>query len=173
MDRVLVAGGNDETDTPVSSTELYDPASGTWTTNLDMLSMRAQQTATLLPNGNVLMAGGYDGTNGVALTELYFAPPIISPGMWTLTGSLTNALSLHTATLLPNGKVLVTGGSLTSNNNASATAQLYNPANGTWTGTNALGKARYAHTATLLPNGEVLVAGGTTNQYDSHQRQRG
>jgi N-acetylneuraminic acid mutarotase len=166
--QVLVAGGyGDYTDTNVfSSTELYDPASEIWTTNVDMVSMRAQQTATLLPNGNVLMAGGIDGTNAVAVAELYYAPPPPpSPGMWTLTGSLTNALSLHTATLLPNGRVLVAGGA-DNNGNASATAQLYDPATGTWTGTNAMGKARYAHTATLLPNGKVLVVGGTTNQYD-------
>ena len=166
--QVLVAGGyGDYTDTNVfSSTELYDPTSEIWTTNVDMVSMRAQQTATLLPNGNVLMAGGFDGANAVAVAELYYAtPPPPSPGMWTLTGSLTNALSLHTATLLTNGKVLVAGGA-DNNGNASAAAQLFDPATGTWTGTNAMGKARYAHTATLLPNGKVLVVGGTANQYD-------
>jgi PKD repeat protein len=109
------------------------------------------------------------GTTPLSVTgpgAIILTPPLPSPGMWTLTGSLTNALSLHTATLLPNGKVLVVGGSDNSYN-ATAAAQLYDPATGTWTGTNAMGKARYAHTATLLPNGEVLVAGGTTNQYDS------
>jgi WD40 repeat protein len=165
--QVLVAGGfGDFNDTNVlASTEIYDPASATWITNLDMISVRAQQTATLLPNGNVLMAGGYDGTNSVDITELYFSPPMVSPGMWTLTGSLTNALYLHTATLLPNGKVLVVGGADYSGN-VFAAAQLYDSTNGTWTGTNAMAKARYAHTATLLANGKVLVAGGTTNQYD-------
>ena len=85
--------------------------------------------------------------------------------MWTLTGSLTNSLYFHTATLLPSGKVLVVGGSDNSGN-ATNSAQLYDPATGKWTGTNTMAKARYAHTATLLPNGEVLVVGGTTNQYD-------
>jgi WD40 repeat protein len=164
--QVLVAGGYDETGTnALSSTELYDPASGTWITNLDMVSVRVQQTATLLPNGNVLVAGGYDGNNDIAISELYYSPPVVSPGMWTLTGSLTNALYLQTATLLPNGKVLVAGGADYSGN-VFAAAQLYDSTNGTWTSTTAMAKACYAHTATLLPNGKVLVAGGTTNQYD-------
>ena len=92
-----------------------------------------------------------------------YMPP--APGLWTATGALTNAPYLHTATLLPNGKVLVAGGS-DNNGYASAGAQLYNPATGTWSSTNTMGKARFGHTATLLPNGKVLVVGGITN-YDN------
>ena len=66
----------------------------------------------------------------------------------------------HTATLLPNGKVLVAGGNFTGTGGALASAELYDPASGTWTATGSLATARYAHTATLLPNGKVLVAGG-------------
>ena len=95
-------------------------------------------------------------------------PPTPMPGMWTLTGSLSNALYLHTATLLPSGKVLVVGGSDNSGHATNST-QIYDPATGTWTGTNALANARYAHTATLLPNGKVLVVGGTTNNYNPVQ----
>ncbi len=161
--QVLVAGGftNDDA-TVMTSTELYDPVSGTWSTNLDMINLRAQHTATLLPGGNVLLAGGYDGTNEVSSAELYALPPAPpAPGIWTVTGSLTNAPYLNTATLLPGGKVLVTGGSDNSGN-ASAGVQLYNPATGTWQGTNAMHQARFAHTAILLTNGLVLVAGGNT-----------
>ena len=64
----------------------------------------------------------------------------------------------HTATLLPNGKVLVAGGSIAAA--ALSSAELYDPASGTWTATGSLGTARDSHTATLLPNGKVLVAGG-------------
>ena len=65
----------------------------------------------------------------------------------------------HTATLLPNGKVLVAGGCIMAVDDLSS-AELYDPATGTWTATGSLGTARYGHTATLLPNGKVLVAGG-------------
>ena len=169
--QVLVAGGySDYNSTNVfSSTELYDPGSGMWATNVDMISARGQQTATLLPNGNVLMAGGDDGANAVAIAELYFSPPPPpsppSPGVWTATGALTNAPYLHTATLLPNGKALVCGGSDNSGH-ASAGVQLYDPATGAWTSTNTMGKARFGHTATVLPSGKLLVAGGIIN-YDS------
>src|SRR5207244_3104903 len=80
-------------------------------------------------------------------------------GTWTATGSLATARFYHTATLLPNGKVLITGG-VVSFNNALASAELYDPVSGTWTATGSLTTARYVHTATLLPNGKVLVAGG-------------
>ena len=78
-------------------------------------------------------------------------------GTWTATGSLTTARWVHTATLLPNGKVLVAGGLTAA---FSRSAELYDPASGTWSATGSLNTARYLHTATLLPNGKVLVAGG-------------
>jgi hypothetical protein len=77
---------------------------------------------------------------------------------WTTTGSLNTARSGHTATLLPNGQVLVTGG---FNGNALASAELYDPAMGKWIASGSLSTARDGHTATLLPNGQVLVAGGS------------
>ncbi len=79
-------------------------------------------------------------------------------GTWHATGSLGTGRGMHTATLLPNGKVLVAGGG--ESVGASASAELYDPATGTWHATGSLGTARLGHTATLLPNGKVLVAGG-------------
>ena len=64
---------------------------------------------------------------------------------------------LHTATLLPNGKVLVAGG---RNGGYLASAELYDPATGTWTNDRLAQHRAHWHTATLLPNGKVLVAGG-------------
>ena len=87
------------------------------------------------------------------------APPATqgAPINFVVTGSPATARSSHTATLLPNGKVLVAGGSAPTG--PLACAELYDPASGTWTATGSLGTARYSHTATLLPNGKVLVAG--------------
>src|SRR5438093_12247756 len=70
------------------------------------------------------------------------------------TGAMRVARSAHTATLLPNGKVLACGG------DANGTADLYDPITNTWTGTRPMFSPRAQHTATLLPNGKVLVAGG-------------
>src|SRR5262249_8443757 len=83
-------------------------------------------------------------------------------GIWSAAASLPAARTGHTATLLPNGKVLITGG-IDSNNNTLATAYLYDPAAATWTATGSLSTGRSDHTATLLPNGKVLVAGGENN----------
>jgi hypothetical protein len=132
-----------------------EPASGTWTTTDSLNTARYFHTATLLPNGKVLVAGGWEGFNPFTSAELYEP----SSGMWSTTDSLNTARVLHTATLLPNGKVLVAGG-LDSSGEPSASAELYNPALGTWTATGSLNTARREHTASLLLNGMVLVAGG-------------
>jgi hypothetical protein len=151
--RVLVAGG--QVASALASAELFDPASGTWTTTGGLATAREHHTATLLTNGKVLVAGGFDATfpgGGIlASAELY--DPLL--GAWTATHGFASGRFHHTATLLPNGKVLGAGGQGTS-----ASAELYDPMLGTWTATGSLDTARSSHTATLLPNGQVLVAGG-------------
>ncbi len=149
--KVLVVGGEwygavggTLTFLPVASAELYDPATGTWTATGTMTTARAGHTATFLPNGKVLVAGGSD-----ASTEIYDP----STGTWTATGPMVYARSFHTATLMPGGKVLVAGG-------GGSTAELYDPARGTWTATGAMAGNREGPMAVLLPNGKVLVAGG-------------
>jgi Galactose oxidase, central domain len=100
--KVLVAGGRG-TSGYLTSAELYDPASGTWSATGSLTTARYQHTATLLPNGKVLVTGG-QATSGSALTSAELYDP--ASGTWTATGSLTTARYLHTATLLSNGKVL-------------------------------------------------------------------
>src|SRR5438067_2238880 len=81
-----------------------------------------------------------------------------APVAFVSTGSLGTPRSNHTATLLPNGQVLVAGGE--ESNGFLTSAELYDPASGTWSATGSLAAARWGHTETLLPNGKVLVAGG-------------
>ena len=133
---------------------LLEPAGcSSWTPTGSLNTARDSHTATLLPNGIVLVAGGFGPVRASA--ELY---DTVS-GTWTPTGSLNTGRAQHTATLLPNGMVLVAGG-FDSNVNVSASAELYDPASGTWTATGRLNDGRAFHTATLLQNGMVLVAGG-------------
>src|SRR5205809_4947782 len=103
--KVLVAGGTIDGSQVFSSTELYDPATGTWTATGSLGTARYRHTATLLPSGKVLVAGGVNGSD-LHSTELYDP----ATGTWTATGSLGTAHKNHTATLLPNGKVLLAGG---------------------------------------------------------------
>ena len=79
---------------------------------------------------------------------------------WTNTTSMATPRHDHTATLLPNGRVLVTGG---YNGGTVSSAELYDPSTGLWTSAGAMANPRYAHTSTLLPNGQVLVTGGINN----------
>ena len=108
-------------------------------------------TATLLPNGQVLVAGG---GSAPASAELYDP----ATGLWSETGSINKARADHTAALLPNGQVLIAGGFVGID--ALASAELYDPATGLWTVTGSMADERGWFTATLLSNGQVLVAGG-------------
>lgn len=156
---VLVAGGDDATESGsfgLDSAEVYDPVTGTWSLTGSLATAGELHTATLLPNGKVLVAGGFEnyGFMPLATAELY--DPIT--GTWSSTGALANPRYDHTATLLPNGKVLVAGGAVYGY--AIGSAELYDPATGAWSLTGSLANERYGHTATLLLNGKVLVAGG-------------
>jgi hypothetical protein len=128
-----------------------------------MNAARGVHSATLLPNGKVLVAGGtINGTDPLASAEL-FDP---ATGFWTLASPLPTPRAFHTATLLPNGKVLVVGGGSGTHHgdNSIPGAELYDPTSGSWTNTGAPNIPRGAgHTATLLSDGRVLVVAGGHN----------
>ena len=162
--KVIVAGGNPDGTSATDSAELYDPASGIWTATGSLNIDRALHTATLLLNGKALVAAGTHVRDGFWVSiygaELYDA----ASGSWTATSTPNVSRYWHTATLLPNGKVLVAGGAHHDPGECCVTslasAELYDPASDSWTVTGSLHTARYAHAATLLPNGMVLVEGG-------------
>ena len=179
--QVLVAGGLGATFNSLSSAELYDPATGKWTVTGSMNTSRDGHTATLLPNGQVLVAGGNAIVNNSLV--IFSSAELYNPsnGTWTKTSRMSAAREIHTATLVPNGQVLVAGGYGPTGtfNGSLSSAELYNPSTGKWIATGSLNTARYGHTAVLLANGEALVLdgvdvspGGTfplssTEQYDS------
>ena len=127
-------------------------ATGNFQRTGSMNVARIGQTATLLANGKVLVAGGDNGGSA----ELYNP----AAGRWTLTGSMSVPRGDHQAVLLQNGQVLVAGGSNVSGTLASA--ELYNPSTGTWTTTGSMITARYNFSLTLLRNGTVLAVQGTS-----------
>lgn len=166
--RVLFVGGTGmalgTASAVLASAELYDPATGSFTPTGDLDEGRAMHSATLLLDGRVLVAGGGEiSTSGdspppLASAELYDP----ASGMFTPTGSLQSARALHTATLLNNGRVLMTGGSAVEV--ILGTAELYDPASGSFTTTGGPSTARVLQTATLLADGHVLVVGGLATQ---------
>jgi hypothetical protein len=155
--------------TPISNPLPVSPISGSTTLTVtagfvltgSLNTARENHTATLLNNGTVLVAGGYNGSSGVLASAELYNP---ATGTFTATGSLNTARENHTATLLNNGMVLMAGGYNTSSATL-ASAELYNPATGTFTPTGSMNTARSLHTATLLNNGMVLIAGGYNGSY--------
>jgi hypothetical protein len=149
--KVLIAGGTD------ASAELFDPLTETFSPTGSLSTSRFGATATLLASGKVLITGGYglgdDQLPLLATAEIYDP----ATGTFSKTGSMTSARVMHTATLLNDGRVLITGG---VQETAMASAELYNLASGTFTATGNMLSDRASHTATLLATGEVLIAGG-------------
>jgi hypothetical protein len=119
-------------------------------------------TMTLLADGKWLVAGGHkaSGSSSDADRVDLYDP---STGAWRKTGKLTAQRLYHTATLLSNGNVVVTGGMSASDATYLASAEVYDPASEKWTKTGPMNQARAGHTLTLLANGSVLAAGGVTN----------
>jgi uncharacterized protein (TIGR03437 family) len=165
--KVLITGGTADTynDNYAESysAELYDPATGTFSATGSMATGRYSHTATLLNNGQVLVAGSYVAS---ASAELYNP----ATGTFSVTGSMTTPRGDHTATLLNDGQVLVAGGfngQYVFGPNGSggltvvASAELYDPGTGTFTATGSMTTPRVYHTATPLNGGQVLMAGGS------------
>ena len=126
---------------------------GTVSRTSNMTTRRAAHTATSLPDGRVLVAGGFESGSSLASTEVF--DPTTEAFRPAATMSVTRAG--HTATLLSSGKVLIAGG---YNGSYLANAELYDPATNSFTPARAMNTARSGHVATLLTNGKVLLAGG-------------
>lgn len=169
--RVLVAGGQADgtnKDARLASAEIYDPAKRTFSPTDPMGTARVLATATLLPSGKVLVAGGYDAQGYLASAELYDP----ATGKFTATGSMGHNRVGLTATLLKDGRVLVAGGESACRSSdpdqacfgvESNSAELYDPATGKFTETGPMSSGRILPTATLLDDGRVLIAGGLTH----------
>jgi hypothetical protein len=163
--RVLIVGGPSGFGHPADA-ELYDPTTGTFSRTGSLATARDFQTATLLSDGRVLVAGGSSSfTDGPVLASAEVYDP--KTGKFSPTGSLTTARSFQTATLLPDGRVLITGGTgaaigvtFVSTTPCLASAELYDPKTGTFSATGAMSTGRCDQTATLLTDGRVLIVGG-------------
>jgi hypothetical protein len=161
--KLLMAGGVKSEGAGITAADLFDPVAATWTTVAPTNVMRSSHTATLLADGRLLVVGGSTVSSATAKgyvnnasAEIY--DPVANT--WTATPPMSTARSHHSATLLPDGTVLVFGGE-DVNYLPSATAEIFDPVANTWALPRTLPiSPRSQHTATLLPSGLVLIAGG-------------
>jgi WD40 repeat protein len=163
--KVLICGGfSGYNGTVWASAELYDLKTRTFGATGDMTTPRLGHTATLLPDGRVLIAGGrptrgYTYGQNVLLRSAELYDP--ASGKFTVTANMTTERIAHSATLLNDGRVLITGGgNFIWVNMWFSSAELYDPVTATFTATGSMTIERAGPTATLLPGGKVLVAGG-------------
>ncbi len=165
---------------------LFDPkAGGSWPVNPklnDTTFPHATGSSVMLSDGTILLIGGRNNDN-TPTREVESIKPTATPSPspdsplgWTTRESMKIPRTHHTATLLPDGKVLVTGGTscqgfnnisifdngiLKCSAGAALSPELYNPQDGTWTTMNSHSQVRAYHSvAALLPDGRVLVGGG-------------
>ncbi|MBL0175569.1 MAG: T9SS type A sorting domain-containing protein [Ignavibacteria bacterium] len=163
--RIIVAGGLD--DIPIRRCEMYDWQLDRWGPVEDMIDVRYEHTATLLRDGRLLVVGSKNYDKGFTGCEIFYLPmvhggtgPLSAPtaGQWRSTGSLHVGRGKHTSTMLPDGRVLVTGG--VSNYVPVRSCEIYDPSTEAWTTVASMQVAREGHTATLLSDGRVMVTGG-------------
>src|SRR5437867_9386882 len=131
-------------------------ASGSWASTGAMTQPRWSGAAALLPDGRLLVTGGYDGTGQLATAEIY------SGGRFTACAPMQLARGGHTAVTLADGRVLVAGGTR-ADGIATPTAEIYDPAADAWSYTGPMIERRAGHTASLLHDGRVLIAGGASH----------
>jgi hypothetical protein len=130
-------------------------SSGTFNSTGNMTTARSLHSATLLPNGQVLIAGGASTSSGILASAEVYVP---DADTFRSVGKMTTARRMHTATLLQDDKVLIVGGY--GERGALASAELFDPVGDTFSATGNLSTARGGHTAILLPTGKVLIIGG-------------
>jgi hypothetical protein len=146
--RVLIQGSGEGKF--MSAAELYDSNSGTFSLTARTINSEFSDTATLLTNGKVLVT--YGNNNGYSADAEVYDP---STGTFAATEHMTAYRGdSYTATLLPDGSVLIAGDSVPHN------SEFYDPGTGTFSPTGDMATGRQSHTATLLPDGSVLISGG-------------
>ena len=173
--RVLAAGGSaresdeaaggGQTIRTVATSEIFDPATLTWSPAAEMIHARFEHTATLLADGRALMVGGLGPSEGAEQDMPLRSTEIYDPAAdaFVTSTDLAEGRANHAAALLNENAVIVTGGVTGEQGDLSiASAEVFDSRAATWTTVGSMGTPRTGHTATALEDGRILVAGGET-----------
>lgn len=171
--RVLIAGGTDRSGGgggATASAEVYDPLTGTFSRTGSMNTDRAEHSGTLLTNGEVLIAGGWNGHAADSADDPPWDPLFTelfdpSSGTFKYAASMSTTRIGHTATRLSDGRVLLLGGipalqNIDSQPAGIRYAEIFDPTTEMITGLDDLTISRDVYTVTLLQSGEILLVGG-------------
>jgi len=167
-DRVMVVGGCTLTSCPksfaqsscgqvIATTDIWDPASGTWTSGSTMATPRYAFAGVPLASGDMLVAGGCTST-ACASTTATAERFSVATGAWSSAGNLASPRSNPMASLLSTGELLLAGGCDVGA--CTKDAERYDPTTNAWSAVAELPAARGFATATTLADGRVLVTGG-------------
>jgi hypothetical protein len=162
--RVLISAGVDGGMNALSSAEIYDPTTGLFSPTGAMNDPHgAGHTATVLKDGRVFIAGG--GSGRYPSQTIYGTAELYNPatGKFTSAGQMTTARHKHAAVLLPDGRVLIVGGSDNRDwRGRFASAELYDPRAGKFSPTTTMSTTRFKFPDTVvqLTSGKILIAGG-------------
>ena len=160
--RVLVVGGHQTASQKLDSAEIYDPASGTWSSAGTMSDKRGKwHNATLLSDGRVLVFGETDEPTA----EIYDP----ATNQWSVVAELSQARTAASSTLLADGRVLVVGGldATKAGREQLDSAEIFDPNTGEWTEAASTANVNSNHQSILLDDGRVMLVGGMqTEIYD-------
>lgn len=162
--KVLVAGGGDSHLDGLNTAALYHPDNDSWTDAGNLKVKRNVLTLTLLETGVVVAIGGFNAAGAETTAEVYDSNQP-NAGWRLLLAQMEHGRHGHTSTLLPSGRILVTGSLEGAPGSVLKAAELFQLSSTSWTPQVEMMEARFFHTATALPSGEVLIAGGYSSPY--------
>jgi hypothetical protein len=154
--RVLLIGGMVGTARGLTDVDLYDPATGRWSSGAPLRQGRYEFAAATLADGRVLVSGGIGPDGAVVDTVELYDPRADS---WTEAAPMAQVRQGHQLLALPDGRVLAAGGY--DGRVKLSSSEFYDPVRDSWSGAGEMGAGRFFATMTLLKNGKVLISGGS------------